>query len=512
MKKILSLLLCLTLVLSIAAMAGSADEPAADADRIAAASKWDGVPLTVTSDAELYTFEGEGTEVSPWLIQSASDLAKLSANVRYESFSTNYAGKYFKLTCDVDFQNHGWYGIGGVVTDTNDMWRSNKNRFEGVFDGDHHVVYNFNLASDIEGAPVYVNGLFGHAGDGAVIKNIGIASGSVTLGSTDRVGMLLGVARMSLTIENCFNKADVNITVASDCPRTEFRVGGLVGAVMNDGSAKHIFKDCYNTGDMTITVNDDSNISVGGLIGYLSDGNNAIDNCYNTGDIALTSTVRTTHPWLNQAQGVYRDYDNAMGSLIGTFAFAGNISISNCGADGTLTYTNTATETKTLNIGKLMGFTASQITFTNITDSVTVGTTTGIESTYTNTIVCLGQNTQPATTVVDTLTLPLEEGELYFLNAKEVAEVPGDNETPGGDNGNTENNGTNNGGNDETSAPETNAPETNAPETNAPETNAPETNAPANEEKSGCGSVVGIGAVAVLAIVGAACTMRKKED
>ncbi len=75
----------------------------------------------------------------------------------------------------------------------------------------------------------------------------------------------------------------------------------------------------------------------------------------------------------------------------------------------------------------------------------------------------------------------------------------------------------------ETDAPETDAPETDAPETDAPETDAPETNAPVagtddpttgGDEEGGCASVVGFGAIAVVAAI-AACgivSFKKKED
>ena len=68
----------------------------------------------------------------------------------------------------------------------------------------------------------------------------------------------------------------------------------------------------------------------------------------------------------------------------------------------------------------------------------------------------------------------------------------------------------------ETAAPETQAPETDAPETQAPETQAPAVDTKAPEQttepagKSGCGSVVGFSAVAVLAAV-AAFVARKKD-
>ena len=77
----------------------------------------------------------------------------------------------------------------------------------------------------------------------------------------------------------------------------------------------------------------------------------------------------------------------------------------------------------------------------------------------------------------------------------------------------------------ETDAPETEAPETEAPETEAPETEAPETEAatqaPAADTKApettaaategGCASVIGFGAVAVLAAAAVAVALKKKD-
>lgn len=69
----------------------------------------------------------------------------------------------------------------------------------------------------------------------------------------------------------------------------------------------------------------------------------------------------------------------------------------------------------------------------------------------------------------------------------------------------------------ETEAPETQAPETDAPETQAPETQAPAVDTKAPEQttepagKSGCGSVIGFGAIAVVAAAAAAVVLKKKD-
>lgn len=57
----------------------------------------------------------------------------------------------------------------------------------------------------------------------------------------------------------------------------------------------------------------------------------------------------------------------------------------------------------------------------------------------------------------------------------------------------------------------TDTPETNAPETNSPTPNAPETSA-VGEEKSGCGSAIGAGALVVAAVLGTAVAVGKKKE
>lgn len=79
-------------------------------------------------------------------------------------------------------------------------------------------------------------------------------------------------------------------------------------------------------------------------------------------------------------------------------------------------------------------------------------------------------------------------------------------EEPKEENNNSNNNSNNN--------PNNNPKPNPTPETNAPETNAPETEAAVVAGKAGCGGSIGMGAVALVAITGAALTFarKRKED
>ena len=93
----------------------------------------------------------------------------------------------------------------------------------------------------------------------------------------------------------------------------------------------------------------------------------------------------------------------------------------------------------------------------------------------------------------------VEEAQNYFMNRLNLdmtdTEAPVDTTEPAPET---------------TATPETTAaPETNAPETNVPETNAPETDAPV--AATGCASVVGFSAVAVMAAAAAFVALKKKD-
>lgn len=330
MKKSIIFAVIFALFITVFCTTGVGASAESESDRIANASKWDGTVYTVGAESEIYTFAGDGTKKAPYQINSADDLAKLAANVRFANSKTNYAGKYFVLNCDVDLQNKGWWGIGGCMTDTKALWNDDK-MFEGNFDGRGHVIYNFSLANkDSDGNSIFVNGLFGYVGD-CSISNLGIASGTVELSDTNRTAALIGASRYSLDLYNCFNRADFIYTIGDAYAVNEFRVGGLMGAVMNNNAAVRNIVDCYNSGNVTATINKaECGAVLGGIAGYLSDGTNNFERCYNTGTFNLTSSCSKESP----------NYDTAIGSLVGSLAWGAKYNFRDCAGGGSITYTH----------------------------------------------------------------------------------------------------------------------------------------------------------------------------
>lgn len=238
---------------------------------------------------------GEGTESSPYLIESAEHLAFLSYMVN-KGLETN--DLYFKLTTDIDLngsEDQPWFPIGmgnrwfsddGCDRIMDPTYNDN-NAFAGHFDGGGHSIYN-----------LYVDGLdyaglFGRVSNwysaGTVIENITIESGYV---SGTYSGGIVGDCQGIVFITNCKNNAHINGTSAAggivgsgsrairNCNNTGHitstgRAGGIVGM-----QAK-IITESFNAGDITIEGE-----LAGGIIGLIATGAFSLKNCYNTGNLS----------------------------------------------------------------------------------------------------------------------------------------------------------------------------------------------------------------------------------
>lgn len=134
------------------------------------------------------SFVGEGTESSPYLIQSVSDLQLLQKNV---ANGQEYIDKYFKQTNDIDCSSvDNWTPIGEFGTSI---------YFKGIYDGNGHTISNLRCISDEN------VGLFGQLG--GTICNLGIIDSEFT-------GAYLGVfsshaVNSSATIINCYSYNNV---------------------------------------------------------------------------------------------------------------------------------------------------------------------------------------------------------------------------------------------------------------------------------------------------------------
>ena len=194
-------------------------------------SVWDG-------SSESPSLSGEGTEEAPYQINSAADLAYLASSV---NSSESYEGKYFVLNVDINLNSYYWTPIG-----------TNSNPFAGTFDGNGKKISNLYVCT----SSTYV-GLFGYVS--GTVKNLGIASGTVTYSSTPSTVYAGGlVGYLSGTVENCYSCATVNVGSTSYT-----YAGSLVGYVTTDATVS----SSYTAGSVTAYTSSGFAYA-GGVVGY----------------------------------------------------------------------------------------------------------------------------------------------------------------------------------------------------------------------------------------------------
>ena len=297
-------------------------------------SEWDGKKVTGT-----HTFPGEGSATSPYLIQSATDLAGLAANV---NSGTNYQGKYFKLETNIDLMGHEWTPIG-----------TREKYFYGNFDGNGKVITNLTISNATDCA-----GLFGFA-DGT-IQNIVLRNASVISSSTaallvgESEGGVIKSCKVDGTVRSGNNAAGIvgqssSEVEISDCEVNvecygDNNVGGVFGDKTNDSEAIAV-KNCIVRGRIC-------GKTVGGIAGLLL-GPDKISGCKSYATLSLVN--KEYDSWAGGIAGsaysnckfedceVYGDidieseYEYSSPHVGGLIGHASDATISNLKFEGTMT-------------------------------------------------------------------------------------------------------------------------------------------------------------------------------
>lgn len=219
---------------------------------------------------------GDGTKGSPYLINTADQLAFLAQNVNSDF---NYSkGKYFQLSNDLNLGGDSmieWIPIG----------RLKLNQFEGVFDGNGKTITNMYINVNNTDREIY-GGLFGYMGAYSEVLNLGIKGNSVisvSSGSTVYLGAIAGY-NYAGKITNCYNMA--NVSASSYSSISSVFAGGIVGINSGDG----VIDGCYNVGNIS-SISNTSSAYAGGIVGSTFSGK--VLNSYNTGN--CTSSGYTSY-------------------------------------------------------------------------------------------------------------------------------------------------------------------------------------------------------------------------
>ncbi|MBR0327593.1 MAG: hypothetical protein IIX09_07305, partial [Clostridia bacterium] len=207
-------------------------------------------------------WEGSGTQADPYVIANAGNFMYM-ANLSYQG--ETFEGEYIKQTADVDLAGGNFIPIGITAP------------FKGNYQGNGYKIATFAVTADksgifsqAEGATIsgiksfsitfkgqIVGGIVGEATKGSVIKDCIVYQSSSMEGST-RVGGIVGYLLES-KVENC-----VNFAMALGKSTDSCYVGGIVGVAANESS----IENCYNKADINVNVTVNSkNACAGGILG-----------------------------------------------------------------------------------------------------------------------------------------------------------------------------------------------------------------------------------------------------
>ena len=229
-------------------------------------------------------WEGNGSESSPYLLKTASDVEALRDKVNTEGFS--FENTYFQLTEDITLPT-GWKPIGVTKDGRKDLKNGeNLNAFSGIFDGNNHTViipegglplFGYVRNTRIRNLNIYGKKIAGYglvnnfegvglSGMAVEIDNVTLKSGSSTLksgllGANKTMSPYAGCSSaFEATVRNCTIEKDVVIGY----DRNENEIGAIAGRMQGT------VEDCVSYAIVYGTS------YVGGIIGTRD---NAMGNC-----------------------------------------------------------------------------------------------------------------------------------------------------------------------------------------------------------------------------------------
>ena len=212
---------------------------------------------------------GEGTSKKPYLIRTATQLARIAEQIN----SGLENEKYYRLTADIYLNDISTLSTWNTEGPTN-TWTPIGNvtsRFSGSFDGNNYKIYGLYISTNDN-----YQGLFGYAAGNSAINNVGIEKSYIKGGNY--VGAIVGYRNIPAWIDNnkltnCHNSAKVT--------GIDY-VGGILGGI-EEGYTYCDLGNSYNTGEIS------GNKYVGGIIGYCK--SIRLENCYNTGAVKGAENV-----------------------------------------------------------------------------------------------------------------------------------------------------------------------------------------------------------------------------
>ena len=163
-----------------------------------------------------------GTPAQLWYISHIVNNGQYAINVR--------------LTADIDLGTASYFPPIGKQ-----YWPQGPAlSFDGIFDGQGHIIYNLRVEKDDAGAET---GLFGRL-NGATIQNLGIVNATLKNSNALRAGVL-GACAVNSKIINCFTTGNIE-TNECICSFNYTNGGGLIGLLTSESVISNSYTT-YNT-------------------------------------------------------------------------------------------------------------------------------------------------------------------------------------------------------------------------------------------------------------------------
>ena len=192
---------------------------------------------------------GSGTKNDPWRISNDLQLAKLAHDVNNGNSKAMFAGKYFKLTKDIDLSQGKWMPIG--------TWKCNKKEndryFAGKFDGDGHTISNMKIE--------WVNAENNEASWGLFGRLYGTSASS-----EDTYASVTNLIIDKAQIQKKKDTAPVGKSV--------IKIGTVAGDMTQFAEISNIIIRNSQITDNEETYSAPNSFRVGGVVGYIDNSNN----------------------------------------------------------------------------------------------------------------------------------------------------------------------------------------------------------------------------------------------
>lgn len=197
---------------------------------------------------EVTALSGSGTEADPYLINTVDELKFFAASVNAGETTYNAKNVWVALGSDLDLENNAWTPIGTKTVP-----------FKGIFDGGEHTVSNLY----INDAELSNAGLFGYAKD-AKINNVNVHN--VNIYAYYGVGAIAGTVYTG-SVSNCHVSGSISLEATY----------AYAGGITSNGYVK--IYDCSVIADTMGTITVGEKTMVGGIVGWMGEGNNGTYNC-----------------------------------------------------------------------------------------------------------------------------------------------------------------------------------------------------------------------------------------